>query len=396
MSTAVEPTTTVDPAPTPRADLIADLAEPGPAVAAARRAKPAVVSETAAAHAAIFDGAGTLTGELRHAIAARVAAQQGSAVLSAHHAGRTEVDLDLASGDPNVGRIVRHADLLSAAPALVTPADVADLGEHLGPDDLVLLAQLVAFTSYEARLVEGLRLLSGHEPTAPAGTAPLSGSIGERSKYRPRTAPNGRPAPREYTTEILGWESWVDPIPAEELTDVQADAFRGKTNGAYFRLLARHTGALAARTRIDHAIFATRVGLPRAERELAAAVTSRVNDCVYCASVHARKAGRLSRRVDDVARLLAAPLARAGAWRPVDLAPLSAPFAGSDERWAALVDFAAALSTTPSRATAGQVDALRALGLNDVELVDLVGSVAFFSWANRLMLTLGEPYLPAA
>jgi len=35
---------------------------------------------------------------------------------------------------------------------------------------------------------------------------------------------------------------------------------------------------------------------------------------------------------------------------------------------------------------------LRDIGLTDLELLDLVGAVAFFSWANRLMLTLGEPY----
>ena len=31
-------------------------------------------------------------------------------------------------------------------------------------------------------------------------------------------------------------------------------------------------------------------------------------------------------------------------------------------------------------------------GLSELELVDLLQSTAFFAWANRLMLTLGEPY----
>ncbi len=375
-------------------DLIATLVEPTPAVAEARAAKPAVITETAAAHEALFGGTGTLTTEFRHAIAARVAAQQGSAGLAAHHAARTEVDLTLAAGDADVAAIVRHSDLLSLAPALATPGDLTALTDRLGPDDVVLLSQIVAFTSYEARLVEGLRLLSGHSPARPAdGTATPTLPAG-RAKRHPSAAPNGRPAPQVYTTELLGWYPWVEPVATEDLTPAQTEAFRGKTNGPYFRLLARHVEALAARTRIDHAIFATRIGLPRAERELAAAVTSRVNDCIYCASVHARKAAQLSKREDDVARLLAAPLARASAWAPGDLRTLSVGFA--DERWAAIIDFAAALAASPSRAGAEHVDRLRELGLDQGDLVDLVGSVAFFSWANRLMLTLGEPYIPAA
>src|SRR5690606_9239090 len=108
--------------------------------------------------------------------------------------------------------------------------------------------------------------------------------------------------------------------------------------------------------------------------------------------VHARKAAQLSKRPDDVDRLLAVDVPRGAGWAPVDLGGLSA---GQDERWAALVDFSAALAASPSRATGEHVARLRDLGLEPVELVDLVASVAFFSWANRLMLTLGEPYVPA-
>mgnify|MGYP000199149279 CR=1 FL=1 len=36
-------------------------------------------------------------------------------------------------------------------------------------------------------------------------------------------------------------------------------------------------------------------------------------------------------------------------------------------------------------------EALRAAGLDDREVLDLVHAVALFAWANRLMLSLGEP-----
>ena len=38
---------------------------------------------------------------------------------------------------------------------------------------------------------------------------------------------------------------------------------------------------------------------------------------------------------------------------------------------------------------------LRAAGLGDDEIHDVIGGAAFFNWANRLMLSLGEPEVPA-
>ncbi len=383
-------TTTAHRPPTVHADLVGALAEPDRATAEARLAKPEVLHHTQRAHEHLFADAGRLSPALRRALAARVAEQHGATRLAEHHRRHDAVDLDVATADPTVAALVHHADLLSLAPAVVRPDDVAALtAADLDPDGIVLLSQVVAVTAYEARLVTGLRLLSGHDDaTSPAPAAAASAG---RGKYAPELAPNGLPVPRVFTREHLGWLPWVEPIPAAELTDEHRAAFAGKSDGAYFRLLARETGVLAARTQIDHAIFLTKVGLPRAERELAAAVTSRINDCVFCASVHARKAAQLSKRPEDVDRVLAAPVPRAEGWAPGDLSALSA---GQDGRWAAIVDFTAALSASPSRATAAQVARLRGLGLEPLELVDLVASVAFFSWANRLMLTLGEPYLP--
>jgi alkylhydroperoxidase family enzyme len=38
---------------------------------------------------------------------------------------------------------------------------------------------------------------------------------------------------------------------------------------------------------------------------------------------------------------------------------------------------------------------LRQTGLDDLAISDVVHSAAFFNWANRLMLSLGEPTPPA-
>jgi alkylhydroperoxidase family enzyme len=46
--------------------------------------------------------------------------------------------------------------------------------------------------------------------------------------------------------------------------------------------------------------------------------------------------------------------------------------------------------------SAEDVRTLKGVGLNELEILDLVHSVALFAWANRLMLNLGEPVFPEA
>ncbi|GAA4667169.1 alkylhydroperoxidase domain protein [Frondihabitans cladoniiphilus] len=187
--------------------------------------------------------------------------------------------------------------------------------------------------------------------------------------------PSGRPV--AFTQAELDWTPWLEPLAESELTERHwtglVDRARGKN--PYFRLLARDPEILAARTKTDKDIFYnTKTGLPRAERELAAAATSRFNGCIYCASVHSRFATHFSGRGDDVQRLLDEGVS-------VDLGA----------RWSAIVAASVALAATPVRFDATHVTALRDVGLDDLEIVDVINGAAFFNWANRLMLSLGEP-----
>jgi alkylhydroperoxidase domain protein len=183
--------------------------------------------------------------------------------------------------------------------------------------------------------------------------------------------------PAQFTLALLDWLPWLEPPAEAALSERQraslVDAARSKS--AYFRLLARNPDILEARTRADKDIFYnTSSGLPRAERELAAAATSRHNGCIYCASVHARHATTYSKRAEDVRRLLDAGV-------------------GADlgERWNAIVAASVALTATPIAFGTAHVQRLRAAGLDDAEIVDVINAAAFFNWANRLMLSLGEP-----
>ena len=122
------------------------------------------------------------------------------------------------------------------------------------------------------------------------------------------------------------------------------DAARVKS--PYFRLLARDPDALEARTRTDKDIFYNPdAGLPRAERELAAAATSRFNGCIYCASVHARHAATYSKREADVQRLLDDGVT-----------------ADLGERWNAIVAASVALTATPIAFGPEHVERLRRAG----------------------------------
>src|SRR6516164_4561341 len=157
-----------------------------------------------------------------------------------------------------------------------------------------------------------------------------------------------------FTRALLDWLPWLEPLAVEALTErhmtALVDAARAKS--AYFRLLARDPDALQARTLTDKDIFYNPdAGLPRAERELAAAATSRFNGCIYCASVHSRFAATYSKREADVQRLLDEGIG-----------------ADLDRRWNAIVAASVALTSTPIAFGVQHVDALRAAGLDDASI----------------------------
>ncbi|MFJ4174638.1 alkylhydroperoxidase domain protein [Microbacterium sp. NPDC089696] len=187
--------------------------------------------------------------------------------------------------------------------------------------------------------------------------------------------------PDAFTRAEVGWAPHLPPLPEDDLTDRHyaglVDAARAKND--YFRLLARDPEILRARTLVDKDIFYnTREGLPRAERELAATAASRRNGCVFCASVHSRFAAHHSDRVADVDRLLDEGVQ-----------------AELGDRWDAVVAASVALTDTPSAFAESDIARLRAEGLDDLEIADVIHGAAFFNWANRLMLSIGRPVAPA-
>ncbi len=110
------------------------------------------------------------------------------------------------------------------------------------------------------------------------------------------------------------------------------------------------------------------------ETELSAVATSVTNECIYCTAVHASRYNDLTKTTSDIDSIFKNT-------NPVDL----------DTRKRSIYNFSHKLSLCPPEVVKDDVAELSANGLEADEILDIVLSSSIFSWANRLMLGLGEP-----
>ncbi|MCE0489819.1 peroxidase-related enzyme [Pantoea sp. Mb-10] len=174
----------------------------------------------------------------------------------------------------------------------------------------------------------------------------------------------------------LHWHPWIAPVEVDDATPAQREAMKvtpsNKKISEYVRTLVHDPESYTARTVLFNAIMYVEGGLDRADRELGALGASIVNGCRYCAVVHARRHAQLA---GSDAVVSAIYFDRADALSSRD---------------AAIYRFARRLSVTPSEATPEDIAALRAEGMDDAEILDLIHAIAIFGWANRLMHVLGH------
>ena len=184
-----------------------------------------------------------------------------------------------------------------------------------------------------------------------------------------------------FTNATLGWKAWLDVVSLESATPEQIAVLEESHPKAkvsdYYLFLVHQPEVLKQRSVAFNAIMYAPGGMPRAERELGATVVSRMNGCVYCASVHAQRFEQLAKRTDAIIEVLNDPHT-----------------AGTSERERAIVQFSIALTSAPDAVSPADIQALKDVGLTELEILDLMHSVAIFAWANRLMLNLGEPVFP--
>ena len=181
-----------------------------------------------------------------------------------------------------------------------------------------------------------------------------------------------------FTIDPVDWVAWLETVDLAAATPEQIAVLEESTPTAktspYYLLLVHDVDALRERSRLFNAVMYGPRGLARADRELASVAVSRVNGCVYCAAVHAQRYAQLTKQPEVIQRILDEGVAT----------PL-------EPRARAIVDYSVKLTETPNQTTAADLAPLRAVGLTDLEILDLTHVIAMFAWANRLLQTLGEP-----
>ncbi|WP_420994229.1 CMD domain protein [Cupriavidus sp. 30B13] len=379
----------------PHADVVDQVAGlvAGSATHALRHQRDKVAASTQGSYDALFDPAlpGLSLAE-RLLVALYAARLTPSPELAAHYrqrlaAARADAALvEVAErGDPATLADARLRAMLAFTRALIekpVEGDEAALktlpAAGLSTPEVVTLAQLIAFLSYQVRLVAGLKALDTPRTSAePAGGAePAPANV-------PATALTKAPIKAHgFTNEVLDWKAWLDVVRLDQATPEQIAVLEESHPKAkvsdYYLFLVHQPEILRQRSTAFNAIMYAPGGMARAERELASTVVSRVNGCVYCASVHAQRFEQLAKRNDVISQVFEDPRS-----------------AGTSEREQAIAQFSVALTERPDEIGAGSLRALRAAGVNDAELLDLIHSIAIFAWANRLMLNLGEPVFPA-
>jgi len=352
---------------------------PDSPLAEVRNRRPDVVAHSQGGYESIFLPAepADLSIVARHMAGLRVALLIPSPLLIAHHRAKLAAlgtdaatiaaveQLTLAAPlDERSQALLAYVDRLTLEPVTAEAAHLATLeATGLSVRAIVALSQLIAFTSYQARVLVALQLLNGQEPQPAAQPrAPIADGTGVTG----------------WTADSLGWESWLQTLRLDDATDAQIAVLEESTPTAktspYYLLLVQEVEILRERSKLYNAIMYGPRGLRRADRELGALTTSRVNGCVFCASVHAQRYTQLSRQPEVVERIF-----------------VDAATADLAERERAIVDYATKLTRHPAQMSQADLTVLRQLGLEDAEILDLTNAIAVFAWANRLMLTLGEP-----
>lgn len=375
------------------ADVIDTAAGLGPdaALQTARRFRSTVVEATQASHEALlYEPVPGLTTADRLRVAVHCCEAAEAHQMAAHYRALLVQQPAGDASTPALPAMLTWAGLLTTDPRRGDREALQTLrAAGLADPAIVALAQLVAFLSYQTRVVAGLvameAALVSPAPPSPGSTdagapAPAPGDASAK------TASSG-PVPvirlNGFTNETLGWRSWLSPLDVVQATDLQQavldESHPQARASAYYLTLIHQPLMLRHRSAAYNAIMYAPGGAPRAERELAAMVVSVTNGCVYCTSVHAQRFAQLARRHDTVEQVFRNPAT-----------------AGVDERERAIARFAQAVTLRPHTLAAADVAPLRQLGMSAEQILDVLHAAAIFGWANRLMHNLGEPEHPPA
>ena len=174
--------------------------------------------------------------------------------------------------------------------------------------------------------------------------------------------------------------SWIEEVDVSEADGKLAEMYAAliKQRGKVSNILKVHSlnpAAMGDHLDLYMTLMFGESGLSRAEREAVAVVVSANNDCAYCVNHHAEALRRYIDDEDTMGMLMTAD----------GLETL-------EPRLSNIVRHAEKLTTAPSAMSESDLDELRAVGLDDKDILDLTLIVAYFNFVNRIALGLGVSF----
>jgi uncharacterized peroxidase-related enzyme len=174
--------------------------------------------------------------------------------------------------------------------------------------------------------------------------------------------------------------SWIEEIEVDEANGKLAEMYamlvqqRGKVSNI-LKVHSLNPEAMGRHIELYMTLMFGKSGLSRAEREAVAVVVSANNECQYCVSHHAEA---LRRYIDD--EELLGMLANADGLETLE------------PRLSNIVRHAEKLTTAPGAMTESDLGELRAVGLDDKDILDLTLIVSYFNFVNRIAVGLGVTF----
>ena len=172
--------------------------------------------------------------------------------------------------------------------------------------------------------------------------------------------------------------AWIRTVLWNEATGLLRRAYdwQAKRLGeptAYTQLGSLYPDLVMQRLHLYKTVEACPSGLTPIERQMAALVTSALNETPHCSSGLVLKLESLGADPRFLHRVLDdARSARSG-----------------DPRLDAIMDYAVKLTLTPGRITEEDIQTLRAQGFDDIDILDINNMVAYYCYTNRVANGLG-------
>lgn len=173
-------------------------------------------------------------------------------------------------------------------------------------------------------------------------------------------------------------EAWVDTIHPDEATGTLKSAYDWQAAvlgrpAEYTQLGSLHPQLVEERLRLYKVIDNLETGLSEDEKHLIVYLTSVLNETVHCSSGALARLQGLGVDAGLLARVLEDP-----------------EHAGTGSaRLDEIARYTAILTRSPGRVTEQDIDALRAVGLSDADIVALNNLSAYYAYTNRVATGLG-------